>query len=274
MRIGIFGRTFPGTVPEAVLDRVAQAGFAAVHWNMASAGLPSMPDAVPDSLPGRIAEAAQTRGLAISGLSGTYNMIHPDPAQRARGLARLAGVIRAARGMGAPLVTLCTGTRDPDDQWRAHPGNASPEAWSDLLAELERAVLLAEAAGVRLGIEPETANVVSDADKARRLLDELRSPVLAVVLDPANLFDDPPERATLRDIIARAVDLLAPDLAMTHAKDRDGQGRVVAAGQGIIDFAHFADRLRRAGFAGDVVTHGLTPDEAPAVADLLRRTFA
>jgi sugar phosphate isomerase/epimerase len=274
MRIGIFGRTFPGADPETVLDRVAGAGYATVHWNMASAGLPSMPDAVPDGLPRRIAEAARARGLAIAGLSGTYNMIHPDPSQRARGLARLACLIKAARGMGAPLVTLCTGTRDPDDQWCAHPGNASPEAWTDLLAEMERAVLLAESAGLRLGIEPETANVVSDPAKARRLLDELQSPALAIVLDPANLFDEPPEPAALRDAVARAVDLLGPDLAMAHAKDRDAQGRVVATGQGVIDFAHFADCLRRAGFDGDVVTHGLAPEEAPAVAEFLKRTFA
>lgn len=274
MRRGIFGRTFPGTDPEAVLDRVAGAGFAAVHWNMASAGLPSMPDAVPDGLPRRIAEAAQARGVAIVGLSGTYNMIHPDPAQRARGLARLAHAIRAARGMDAPLVTLCTGTRDPDDQWRTHPENACPEAWVDLLAEMERAVLLAESAGVRLGIEPEAANVVSDPTKARRLLDDLQSSAVAIVLDPANLFEEPPDPAPLRDAVARAVDLLGPDLVMAHAKDRDPRGQVVAAGQGVIDFGHFADCLRRAGFDGDVVTHGLAPEEAPAVADLLKRTFA
>lgn len=274
MRVGIFGRTFPGTDLETVLDRVAQAGFQAIQWNMASAGLPSMPDAVPEGLPQRIAEAAQARSLAMAGLSGTYNMIHPDPMQRARGLARLATVIRAARAMGAPLVTLCTGTRDPDDQWRTHPDNASPEAWADLLPEMERAVLLAESAGLRLGIEPETSNVVSDPAKARLLLDEMQSPALAIVLDPANLFDHPPEPAALRDLVARAVDLLGPDLAMAHAKDRDAQGRVVAAGQGVIDFAHFAECLHRAGFDGDLVTHGLAPEEAPKVAAFLKRTVA
>lgn len=274
MRPGIFARTFPGTDPEAVLDRVAEAGFRAVHWNMASCGLPSMPDSVPAGLPRRIADAAHARGLAIAGLSGTYNMVHPDPQERAKGLARLAVIIRAARAMDAPLVTLCTGTCDPQDQWRAHPGNADSSAWADLLTEMERAVLLAESAGVRLGIEPETANVVSGPLKARHLLDELRSPTLAIVLDPANLFDEPPEPAALRDTVARAVDLLGPDIAMAHAKDRDGQGRVVAAGRGVIDFAHFGDCLRLAGFDGDVVTHGLAPEEAPAVANLLARVFA
>lgn len=274
MRPGIFGRTFPGSDPETVLDRVAEAGFQAVHWNMASAGLASLPDAIPEDLPGRIAESSRQRGLVIAGLSGTTNLIHPDPSERAQGLRRLETLIGAARAMGAPLVSLCTGTRDPQDPWRAHPDNDDPSAWADLAAALERIIPLAEAAGVRLGIEPETANVVRGPEAARRLLDDLQSPTLAIVLDPANLFDHPPESDALRDTIARAVDLLGPDIAMAHAKDRDAQGRVVAAGQGVIDFAHFADCLRRAGFAGDVVAHGLAPAEAPAVAGYLRRTFA
>ena len=274
MRLGIFGRTFPGGEPEAVLDRVAQAGFDAVHWNMASAGLLSLPDAVPERLAGRITGAARTRGVAIVGLSGTTNLIHPDPAERALGRARLAVIIAAARDMGAPLVTLCTGTRDPVDPWRAHPGNAEPEAWADLLAELRHAIPLAEAAGVRLGIEPETANVVRGLEEAKRLLDELASPALGIVLDPANLFEEPPPPEALRNAVARAVDLLGPRLAMVHAKDRDTRGEVVAVGRGVIDFGHFADCLRRAGFNGDVVTHGLEPDDAPEVARYLRTVFA
>ena len=274
MRLGIFGRTFPGSEPETVLDRVAEAGFQAVHWNMASAGLPSMPDAVPEGMAGRIARAARERGLAMAGLSGTTNLIHPDSAERARGRARLAVIIEAARDMGAPLVTLCTGTRDPSDPWRAHPGNAEPEAWADLLAELSHAIPLAEAAGVRLGIEPETANVVRGPEEAKRLLDEIGSPTLAIVLDPANLFEEPPPPKALHDAFARAVDLLGPRLAMVHAKDRDARGEVVAVGRGVIDFAHFADCLRRAGFDGDVVTHGLGAEDAPEVARHLRTAFA
>ena len=274
MRIGIFGRTFPGGEPEAVLDRVAEAEFEAVHWNMASAGLPSIPDVVPEGLAGRIAGAARARGLAIAGLSGTTNLIHPDPAERSRGRARLAVIIRAARDMGAPLVTLCTGTRDPVDPWRAHSGNAEPEAWADLLAELGHVIPLAEAAGVRLGIEPETANVVSGPEAAKRLLDELATPALAIVLDPANLFEGPAVPDALREEVARAVDLLGPGLAMVHAKDRDARGEVVAVGRGVIDFDHFVGCLRRVGFNGDVVTHGLGPEDAPEVARHLRTVFA
>jgi len=69
------------------------------------------------------------------------------------------------------------------------------------------------------------------------------------------------------------VDLLADRIVMVHAKDRDAAGAMVAAGKGLVDFGHFASVLRAAGVKGDVVAHGLAPEEAPAVARLLRETF-
>ena len=50
---------------------------------------------------------------------------------------------RAAE-LGTDLLTLCTGTRNPDNMWADHPQNTSPEAWSDLLAAMEQALALAE----------------------------------------------------------------------------------------------------------------------------------
>ena len=41
-------------------------------------------------------------------------------------------------------------------------------------------------------------------------------------------------------------------------------------GQGVIDFDHFFKTLKRAGFDGPVITHGLSESEAPSVAQYLR----
>jgi sugar phosphate isomerase/epimerase len=268
-RIGIFARTFPGTEPEAVLAAVRDAGCDCAQFNLSSAGLPPMPDAVPPGTAGRIAAAARATSVGLAALSGTYNMIHPDPAVRALGLRRLEPLLACAAALGAPLVTLCTGTRDPEDQWRHHPDNRAPEAWRDLLAEMGKALDLAERHGVDLGVEPELANVVASAGHAARLLAELRSPRLRIVLDPANLFETtaPAER---RRIIDEAVDLLGPHVAMAHAKDRDAEGGLAAAGSGVVEFDRFLRRLREAGFDGPLVAHGLAAAEAPAVAAFLR----
>lgn len=270
MRLGIFAKTFAGTDPLTVLKAAKDAGYAAVQYNMACSGLLAMPDSLTDAQARAVAEASAATGVTIAAVSGTYNMIHPDPAVRVTGLRRLGVLIDQAAAMGTGMVTLCTGTRDPDDQWRHHPDNATPEAWRDLVEEMGKACALAEPKGVKLGIEPELANVIDGAAKARHLIDSLQSPALAIVLDPANLFEVAP-LAQQRDILSHAVDLLGDRIVMAHAKDRDSSGVFVAAGQGVVDFPHFLNCLRAAGFDGDLVTHGLTADEAPSVAAFLAR---
>jgi sugar phosphate isomerase/epimerase len=252
-----------------VLKAAREAGFAAVQYNMACSGLPAMPDEIPSAVVDAVAAASRETGVALAAVSGTYNMIHPDPAVRAAGLRRLALLIDKAAALGTDVVTLCTGSRDAEDQWRHHPDNSTPEAWRDLLGEMAQACALAEARGVRLGIEPELANVVSDAGTARRLIDTLQSPALAVILDPANLFEQAGEAERTR-IIDGAIDLLADRIVMAHAKDRNPDGSFATAGKGVIDFTHFIARLRAAGFDGDLVAHGLAAAEAEGVARHLK----
>ena len=265
MRLGIFARTFPGTDAVTVLGAVKRAGYSCTQFNMACCGRPAMPDAVSPAEIESIAAAARDAGVTLGGLSATYNMIHPDRAVRVVGMRRLRVAIAVARDLGIPLVTLCTGTRDAEDQWRHHPGNGSPDAWFDLAHEMEHALVCAEAVGVDLGIEPEQANVVTSARDARKLIADMASKRLKIVLDPANLF----ERATAeeaRRLVADAVEVAGDAVAMAHAKDRAADGSFVTAGRGIVDFADFLERLRGTGFDGPVVTHGLTAEEAPGVA--------
>lgn len=269
MRLGIFAKTFPGMDPAAVLAQVKAAGFDAAQYNMACSALPSMPDDIPPGTAGAVAAAAQATGIALCAVSGTYNMAHPDSAVRAEGLRRLEVIAAACAAMGTNVVTLCTGTRDPHDQWRRHPDNGSAEAWADMRAEMEKAAALAERFNIQLGIEPELANIVDSAQKAKRLIEEIGSPALRIVLDPANLF----EQATLseqRRIVRQAIDLLTERIVMGHAKDRAPDGSFVAAGQGVLDYPHYLACLAQAGFDGDLVTHGLSAEEAPGVAAFLR----
>ena len=270
MKIGIFAKTFAAIGAEPNLEAVRAAGYEAAQFNFACLGLAPMPDVLPPDVISEVARASAVTGIAIAAISGTYNMIHPDVRVRDAGVKRLELIIASARAMGTGLVTLCTGTRDPLDQWRAHPDNGSPEAWRDLTREMSRAAAIAERHGVDLGIEPELANVVSSAPLARKLIDEIGSPRLKIVLDPANLF----ETGSSASIIARATELLADRIAMAHAKDRRVDGSFCAAGSGVVDFPAFVRGLKNAGFDGPLITHGLSEAEAPAVARFLRGVVA
>jgi sugar phosphate isomerase/epimerase len=273
MRLGVFAKTFPGKTPDAVLAQVAASGYAAAQYNMACSGLASMPDAIAPDIARAVADASRAHGVAIAAVSGTYNMAHPDPAVRAKGLARLEVLAGAAHAMGTSLITLCTGTRDPDDQWRLHKDNVTAEAWADMRAAMVQAIAIAERHDIRLGIEPELSNVVSSATKARQLLDELQSERLVVVLDAANLFETEPLDAQRR-IIAQAVDAVGDRIVMAHAKDRAADGSFVAAGTGVLDYPHYIACLRAVGFDGDLVPHSIEADEAPGVARFLSGLIA
>lgn len=272
MQLGIFAKTFPGSEPRTVLAAVKAAGYTATQYNMACSGLAAMPDAIEPAAARAVAQAARDQGVAMTAVSGTYNMIHPDVAVREAGHARLATLAAACAGLGTRVITLCTGSRDAQDQWRHHPDNDTPEAWRDLLAAMATAIGIAERHDVYLGIEPELANVVHSAQRARALIDQLGSDRLRIVLDPANLF----EVATLaeqRDTVAAAIDRLADRIVMGHAKDRHADGRFATAGQGVLDYPHYLRCLQRAGFDGPLIAHGLGADEAAGVAAFLRRSL-
>jgi sugar phosphate isomerase/epimerase len=198
-------------------------------------------------------------------------MAHPDPAVRERGHRGLAALIAAASALGTRTVTVCTGTRDAEDMWRAHPANGAPDAWRDMLAAMAAATALAEAHGVTLGVEPEHNNVVRDAPTARRLLDRLRSPHVRIVVDGANLVVPGEEQAP---VLQEAFALLGSDLVLAHAKDLRGDGSIVAAGTGTLDYGLYVELLEAAGYAGPLVLHGLEEDAVPAAVAFLRAQLA
>ncbi len=272
MKPGIFAKTFPGQDPLQILRQVRAAGFPLAHYNMACSGLAAMPDAIEPAVARAIARAADDAGVGIVGVSGTFNMIHPEPAVRSLGLERLRVLAAACPAIGARLITLCTGTRDASDQWRHHPDNRTPEAWRDLLTSMESAITIADDYNVELGVEPELGNVVHNAEAARRLIGELGSPRICIVLDPANLF----EVATLerqREIVSSAIGILGERIVLAHAKDRLPDGSFTSAGKGVVDFPFFVAKLRSTGFEGPLVAHGLSAADAPAVAGFLGKVL-
>ena len=271
MKIGIFDNTFKRPTLDAALDAVSAAGLECAQLHMNTLGMDAMPDAVSDAVCVQIRTAFAERSMDLSCLSGTFNMIHPDAAVRADGLRQLGVLATAAPQMGAKFISLCTGTRNRDSMWRPHPDNNSPAAWADLLASTEQAVAHAQANDVTLVVEPEVANVVDSAIKARRLLDEIQSPHLKIVIDGANIFHKG-ELAHMHDVLDAAFDLLGDDIVMAHAKDldHDGEAGKLAAGTGLLDFDHYIGLLRGIGFNGVILLHGLTEEQAPGCIQFLR----
>src|SRR3569623_1925759 len=188
LQIGMLAPEFPRGTLDENLDAMAAVGARASQFDLDSAVGATFPSDLSAAEIAAIRDGFSRRGLAIAALSGTVKMIHPDPALRARGLDDLKRLIPFAAALGTRVVKLCTGSRNPQSMWRPHPDNNMPEAWTDLLASVAEVIPVAEAHGITLGVEPEVANVGDSARKARRLLDEIASPHLKVIMDGANIY--------------------------------------------------------------------------------------
>jgi sugar phosphate isomerase/epimerase len=261
--LGLLSPEFPSVSLSANLDAIAETGAVSVQFDLASAVGHTFPAELSQDTVEIINAGFSERQLTLAALSGTYNMIDPDPQTRQAGAEGLNRVIALAPRLGTNVVTLCTGSRDPSNMWRRHPDNDAPEAWADLLVQIEEAVRIAEKYGVTLGVEPEIGNTINSVHKARRLLDEVRSPRLKIVMDGANIFQRG-QLPNMRKVLDEAFELLGSDIALAHAKDldKDGEAGHMAAGRGRLDYRYYMELMRTSGFDGSIILHALKPAEA------------
>ena len=261
MHIGLMEGTIRRETLEEMLDAVVAQDIYSLQYHVSKGGTSTE----------KIRQAIDDRGIKIVALSGTYNMIDPNVQKREAGLHKLRYVAEQCQALGTSVITLCTGSRDPHSMWRAHPENNSDSAWKDLVQSMEKALEVAEEYKVTLAMEPEVSNVIDSAQKARRLLDEMQSHYLKVVMDAANIFHKG-ELPKMRDILDEAFALLGGDIVLAHAKDldQDGEAGHLAAGTGLLDYDQYLRLLKECGYDGAVVLHGLSEEQVPYCVDFLQ----
>lgn len=263
--------TFARATLEEALDAVVNHGMSCVQFNLSSAGVTKIPTHIDENLCDKIRKEMAARNITMTALGGTYNMIHPDLQRRADGLRNLRVLASACERLGTSVIALCTGTRDPDNMWRRHPDNDTPEAWADLVVSMRQAIEVAEEYQVILAFEPEVANVVDSAIKARRIIDQIGSPYLKVVMDGANIFHTG-ELPRMREILDEAFALLGEHIAFAHAKDldRDGEAGHLAAGKGLLDYDQYLSLLNDVDPDVPIILHGLSEAEVDGCVSFLR----
>lgn len=182
-------------------------------------------------------------GLEVSALCGDFGGHgFMDPAENEWKVEKSERVVDLATKFDCHVVTTHIGTV-PDDK--------TGETYSIMLKVCRELGRYAANKGVTFAIEtgPEKAKVL------RSFLDEVATPGIGVNLDPANLVmvaqDDP----------VAAVDILAPYIVHTHAKDGihlDAEDpaqpgicyRELPLGQGKVDFDRYLAALRAHGYQG------------------------
>jgi sugar phosphate isomerase/epimerase len=124
--LGLLSPEFPSVSLSANLDAIAATGAVSVQFDLASAVSQTFASELSQDAVDAINAGFSARQLTLAALSGTYNMIDPDPKAREAGAEGLNRVIALAPRLGTNVVTLCTGSRDTSNMWRRHPDNDTP----------------------------------------------------------------------------------------------------------------------------------------------------
>ena len=245
---------------------VTQVGLASVlETNFVPTGNIEIPWKVEDDVIRMLVNASEKYGIEIISLNGTCNMAHPDKAIRDEAVARFEGFAKSAKAMGSTYASLCSGTRDLYDLWTYNENNDSDEAWIDMADTMKRVVEIAEKYNLILGIETEAANVINTPERARKIMDEVGSPNLKMIIDCANLFHaGKAHKENVRSTLKHAFECFGKDIVMAHGKDiSDSEGiDYCPTGEGIIDYAYFMQLLKEYNYNGDMLLHSIVdPDK-------------
>ena len=208
MQLGIFAKTFPGSDPAARARGGARRRLCASPSSTSPAPACRRCRMRCRPKPSRaIRAASEATGVALAALSGTYNMAHPDKAVRDDGLRRLGS---RHRGRGGACHSaghaLHRHPQPPTTSGRIIPTMPIPRPGPTWRPRWKRRWSSPSATASISASSPNRPTSSPRPTDAMRLIAEMGSKRLRIVLDPANLFEQAtPDEA--RAIVAAAIEI-------------------------------------------------------------------
>lgn len=176
---------------------------------------------------------------------GCYlNLANPEKDQLSNIVNTYMAHIRFASVLGCGVVGTETGA--PNVAYQYEPACRFEESLELFIRNLKPIIKYAENMGVIFAIEPVRNHIVYNSVRAKKVLEEINSPNLQIILDPVNLLGmDNYHQQT--EVIEEAIELLGNDVAIVHMKDfviEDNKLKSVAAGTGELNYQPIIDFIK------------------------------
>lgn len=247
---------------ERIAD-VHELGFACGHLALSKVidEFPTDDGALTPGLAMYIKKVFAQNDVDIAVLGCYLNLANPNPEKLAKITKRYLAHLRFASLLGCGVVGTETGA--PNETYTAVPECHGEEALRTFIQNLRPVVQYAEKTGVILAIEPVWKHIVYNPARAKRVLEEIASPNLQVILDPVNLLDIS-NYAQQKEIVEEAIDVLGEDIAMVHIKDfkvENGKLVSVGAGLGEMDYTAIMKFIREKKPFMHVTLENTTPED-------------
>ena len=259
---------------ERIAD-VSQLGFKCGHLALAKVinEFPTTDEALTPGLAMYIKNVFAKNNVDIAVLGCYLNLANPNPEKLAQITHRYMAHIRFASWLGCGVVGTETGA--PNETYTHVPECHGEEALQTFITNLRPVVKYAEQMGVVMAIEPVWKHIVCNPKRARRVLDEIGSPNLQIILDPVNLLDICNYKDQI-GIVDEAIDVLGPDVAMVHLKDfvvEDDKLVSVGAGLGQMDYTSVIKFMKERKPFIHATLENTTPENNIQVRDFIQKLY-
>ena len=223
---------------EVALERLATLGFKQLEV------MTCPPHIWPRGLDRKTREALRRHidslGLEVVSTQPTYldlNLASLNPAIREETVRQMKENIRLTHDLGGKIVVVVPGKRN------ALIPAPMEMAWELARDSVSACVEDAERFGVTLAVENVAWAFVDTAEQVVRMVEEINSPIVKAAIDVAN--------ANMVESPVEALERAKNHLVHVHLSDNRGQDWTHSPiGEGDIDFAGVADRLKEIQFAG------------------------
>lgn len=248
MNIGIrLHDTRPGTLRERLGFAAAQ-GFRCVQLAMGKAvpgfQMNAAPELLTEDLAAEVREELGNAGVSCAVL-GCYLKLAAADEETAQ---EVREIYRAHLRFAAQIGALCVGTETPPAEGPEGKACRTEEAYHLFLNRMRPLVQAAEELGVTLAVEPVCTHIIHDADRAVRMLEDLKSDRVKIILDAVNLIDTEHVDGA-GELVRDAVRKLGGQVCVLHMKDYLPQPeavrpRPVPCGQGEMDYRALLELAR------------------------------
>jgi L-ribulose-5-phosphate 3-epimerase len=243
MSVGVLAHLFGSLPYKELAPKVAEKGFTHVQlalWKAISDIDFSKPGNLSPGLASAIGEQFDRNGVSISVLGCYVHLFDRNEEVRRANVNRFKELLRYAKQFGAPMVAAETG--------RNEGGDYTDRDWAVMKSTLEELTEEAERWGVYVGLEAAGGHLIGTAPELARMLEEVPSSMVGVVIDPGNLLNES-NFARQNEVIEEAFELLGDRIIAAHAKDRillpDGSLGTTPAGFGEMNYELYMKLLNR-----------------------------
>ncbi|MFR3728313.1 sugar phosphate isomerase/epimerase family protein [Lacrimispora sp.] len=247
MQIGIrLHDVAPGTIEERVKIAHEQ-GFTCVHLALSKTVKDHSVEntALTPGYATYLRKLFEKYDMDIAVLGCYLNLAHPDPEELKKIQERYFAHLRFASMLGCSVVGTETGA--PNAEYRFVPASHTEESLQIFIKNLRPVVECAEKFGVIMAIEPVWSHIVYDSKQALKVLKEIDSPNLRIILDPVNLLSVE-NSGHYEEVIAEAIKDLGEYTDVVHMKDFVIEGEKVvssAPGTGTMKYDTILDFVKK-----------------------------